>query len=63
MKRIIHKNEIPISDTKLTVGRIGGFISSHLTADKLFPVNIRAITGPPKISFLLEVKSTAALII
>ena len=32
-------------------------------ADKLFPVNTRAITGPPKISLQLEARSTPALII
>ena len=35
----------------------------HLIADKLFPVNPRAITGPPKMSLLLEAKSMPALII
>ena len=40
-----------------------GFISSHLTANRLFPVNPWAITGPPKISFLLEAKSMTAFII
>ena len=40
-----------------------GFISYHLTADKLFPVNPRAITGPPKMSLLLDAKSMPALII
>ena len=43
--------------TKLTLGLRVGFISSHLAADKLFPVNPRAITGPPKISLLLEAKA------
>ena len=32
-----------------------GFISSHLAADKLFPVNPRAITSSPKMSLVLEV--------
>ena len=54
----VHKN-IPVSITKLTLG----FISSHLTVDKLFPVNPRAITCPPKMSLLLEAKSMPALII
>ena len=58
----IHKN-IPVSVTKLTLSLRVGFIGSHLTADKLFPVNPRVITGPPKISLLLEAKSTPALII
>ena len=40
-----------------------GFISSHLTADKLFPVNRRVIAGPLKMSLLLEAKSMPALII
>ena len=40
-----------------------GFISSHLTVNKLFPVNPKAITGPPKMSLLLEAKSMPALII
>ena len=58
----VHKN-IPASITKLTLGLRLGFISSHLIADKLFPVNPRAITGPPKMSLLLEAKSMPALII
>ena len=58
----IHKN-IPVSVTKLTLGLRVGFISSHLTEDELFPVNPRAITGPPKMSLLLEGKSMPALII
>ena len=58
----IHKN-IPVSVTKLTLGLRVGFISSHLTADKLFPVNPKAITGPPKMGLLLYAKSTPALII
>ena len=39
----IPKN-ITVSVTKLTLGLRVGFISSHLTADKLFPVNSRTIT-------------------
>ena len=58
----VHKN-IPVSDTKLTLGLRVGFISSLLTVDKLFPVNARAITGLLKMSLLLEVKHTPALII
>ena len=58
----VHKN-IPVSITKLTLGLRVGFISSHLTVDKLFPVNPRVITGPPKMSLLLEAKSMPALII
>ena len=58
----VHKN-IPVSNTKLTHGLRVGFISSHLIADKLFPINPRAITGPPKMSLLLEAKIMPALII
>ena len=58
----IHNNS-PVSVTKLTLGLRVGFIGSHLTANKLFPVNPRAITGPPKISLLLEAKSMRALVI
>ena len=46
-----------------TLGLRVDSISSHLTADKLFPVNPRAITGMPKLSLLLEAKSMSALII
>ena len=63
MRRLgIHKN-IPVFVTKLTFGLIVGFIGPYLTVDKLIPVNPRAITGPPKMSFLLEAKSVPALII
>ena len=58
----IHKN-IPVSDTNLTLGLRVGFISSHLTLDKLFPVNPTAITSPLEMSLLLEAKSMPALII
>ena len=58
----IHKN-IPVSGTELTLGLRVGFISSHLTVYKLFPVNPRDITGPPKMSSLLEAKCIPALII
>ena len=58
----VHKN-IPVSITKLMLGLLVGFISAHLTADKLFPVNQRAITGPPKMSLLLEAKMMPALVI
>ena len=57
-----HKN-IPVTITELTLGLRVGSISSHLIVDKLFPVNQRAITGPPKMSLLLEAKSMPALII
>ena len=40
-----------------------GFISPHLTADKLFPVNAGAMTSPLKLSLLHQVKSTPALIV
>ena len=59
---VIHKN-IPVSVTKLAFSLRVGFISSHLTVDELFPVNPRVITGPPKMSLLLEDKSMPALII
>ena len=62
MRLGIHKN-ISVSGTKLRLGHRVGFISSHLTEDKLFSVNPRAITGPPKMSLLLEAKSMPALII
>ena len=58
----VHKN-IPVSNTILTLGLRLGFISSHMIVDKLFPINPRAITGPPKMSLLLEAKSIPALII
>ena len=63
MRRLgIHKN-IPVSGTNLMLGLQVGFLSSHLTADKLFPVNPRAIMGPLKMSLLLEAKNMPALII
>ena len=63
MRRLgIHKN-IPVYATNLTAGLGLGSISSHMTADKLFPINQRAITGPPKISLMLETKSIPALIV
>ena len=58
----IRKN-IPVSITKLTLGLRVGFISSYLIADKLFPVNPRAITGLLNMSLLLEAKSINASII
>ena len=58
----IHKNCL-ISVTKLTLGLRAGFISSRLTADKLFPVNPRTITGSPNMNLLLEAKNMHALII
>ena len=58
----IHKN-VPDSVTKLMFGHRVGFISSHLTMDKPFPVNPIAIMGQLKMSLLLEAKSIPALII
>ena len=52
-----------VSVTKLMLCLRVGFISCHLTVDKLFPVNPRVITGQPKMSLLLEDKSVPALII
>ena len=58
----MHKN-IPVSVTKLMPGIRVDFIGSHLTVDRLFPVNQRVIMGPPKMSLLLEAKCMPALII
>ena len=58
----VHEN-IDVSDTKLMLFLRVCFISSDLTVNKLFPINQRAITGPPKMSLLLEIESTSALII
>ena len=58
----IHKNS-PVYVTKQTLGLRVGFINSHLTANKLFPVNLKAITGPPKMSLLLDTISMPAFII
>ena len=58
----VHEN-IDVSDTRQMLGHRVCFISSDLTANKLFPINLRAITGPPKMSLLLEVESASALII
>ena len=58
----VHEN-IDVSDTKLMLVLLVCFISSDLTANKLFPINPRAITGPPKMSLLLEVESTSVYII
>ena len=58
----VHKN-IPVSETKLTLGLRVGLISSHLIVDILFPVNLETITGPPKMSLLPEAKSVSAFII
>ena len=58
----VHKNT-PVFTTNLTLSLRVVFISCHLITDKLFPINPRAITGPPKMSLLLEAKSMPALII
>ena len=55
----VHEN-IDISDTKLMVTLRVCFISYDLKANKLFPINPRAIMGLPKMSLLLEVESTSA---
>ena len=60
MRAGIHKN-IPVPDTILRLRLRGDFISSHSTEDKLFPVNPRATTDPPKMSLPLEAKSMPAL--
>ena len=49
--------------TKLTLFLRVGFINSHLKADKHFPANLKAITSPLKMSFMLEVKGSPKLII
>ena len=58
----VHKN-IPVFITKQMLGLRVGFIGSHLITDKLFLINPRVITGPLKMSLLLEAKSIPALII
>ena len=58
----VHEN-IDVSDTKLMLGPRVCFISSDLTANKLFTINPRTITGSRKMSLLLEVESMSALII
>ena len=63
MSRMNNHKNIPVSVTKLTLGLRVGYICAHFTVDKLFPVNQRAITGPPKMSLLLEPKSMPAFII
>ena len=54
---------LDVSDTKLMLCPRVCFNSSDLTVNKLFPINPRAVTGPPKMSLLLEVESTSAFII
>ena len=56
----IHKT-IHDSVIKLTLDLRVCFISSYLTADKLFPVNPRAITSLPKMSLLFEAKKHACI--
>ena len=58
----VHEN-IHVSDAKVTLGVRVDLISSHLIVDKPFSINPGAITGPPKMSLVLAVKSTLALII
>ena len=58
----IHKN-IAVFNSKLTLGLRVRFMSSNLTADKPIPVNPRVITGPPKMSLLLEAQNSPALTI
>ena len=58
----VHEN-IDVSDTKLMLGLRVCFTSSDLTANKFFPINPRVVTSPQKMSLLLEVESTSALII
>ena len=62
MRGLVHQDN-DVSDNKLMLGLRVCFISSDLTVNKLFPINPRAVTGPPKMSLLLEVESTSALII
>ena len=47
----VHEN-IDVSDTKLMLGLRVCSISPDLTANKLFPINPRAVTGPPKMSLV-----------
>ena len=56
----VHEN-IDVSDTKLTLGLRVCFVSTDLTANKLFPINPRAITGPPKMRIVLEVEQEPLL--
>ena len=63
MRGLDVNENIDVSDTKLMLGLRVCFISSDLTANKLFRINPKVVTGPPKMSFLLEVENTSALII
>ena len=58
----VHQN-IPSSDAKLTPSLGIYYISPPLVMDKLITVKSRAIKNPPKMSLLLEVIRTAAIII
>ena len=58
----IQKNS-PVSVTKLTLGLGLGFISSHMSVDTVFLGKPRAITGPAKMSLLLEAKCMPELTI
>ena len=55
--------DIRVSDTKQMLSPRVGFISSNLTTNKLLPINPRAIPGPPKMSLLLKVESSPALVV
>ena len=55
----VHEN-VDVSDTKLMLGLRVCFISSDLTANKLFLINPGVMTGLPKMSLLLEVENTSA---
>ena len=46
MKGLDVRKNIPVAVTKLTLGIRVGFNNSHLTADKLSPVNLRIISLP-----------------
>ena len=54
---------IHTTNTKLMPSLGIYFISPSLVMDKLIPVNSREITSPPKMSLLLEVERTPAILI
>ena len=58
----LHQNS-PAFDTKLTPSHIIDYISLPLVMNKLIPDTSRAITSPRKMSLLLEVERTPAVII
>ena len=62
MRALDLQNNVPNADKKLTLGLRVDFVSCRLAANELLPVNSRAITGPSKMSLLLEVGSSPALI-